>query len=263
MASSPSVNSVVRALDLLSSLNSRPISTVDDLHTETGIPKPSVVRLLQTLMRYGLVSQGPRRGAYRLTSAVRRLATGYHSEPKLIEAAAPLLDEMTLRIKWPLGLATFDTDAMVVQYSTIGISPLSLLHSSVGMRLSLVSRAHGRAYLAFCDEPEQEALIRIVQASDAPEDQLARDEPTFRSMLAEVRQRGIATRHPRVRTVSNTLAIPLFERGRVVGTLGLTFIASAMRSKEAIERYGTDLRRLADDISARLNRLTERGQIEA
>lgn len=257
-ASFPVVHSVVRALDLLSLLNSRPVSTVDDLHTKSGIPKPSIVRMLQTFVRYGLVSPDQRRGAYRLTSAVRRLAIGYHTEPKLIEAATPLLDALTRRIKWPLGIATFDTDAMVVQYSTIPNSPLSLLHSSVGMRLSLVSRAHGRAYLAFCDEPTQEALIRILQASDVAENLPARDEPTFRSLLAEVRDRGIATRHPRVRTVSNTLAVPVFERGQLAGTVGLTFIASAMRPKEAIERYSSDLRQLAGDISARLDQLMER-----
>jgi DNA-binding IclR family transcriptional regulator len=49
MASFPPVQSVVRALDVLDALNRRPISTIDDLHGQTGIPKPSIVRLLQTL----------------------------------------------------------------------------------------------------------------------------------------------------------------------------------------------------------------------
>jgi IclR family transcriptional regulator, mhp operon transcriptional activator len=253
VASFPPVNSVVRALDLLQAMNSRPASTIDELHGQTGIPKPSIVRLLQTLEGRGLVRRAPKRGAYCLTSGVRALSSGYHSEPKLIEIASPLLDEMTRRLKWPLGIAMPNSDAVVIQYSTIHLSPLSLLHSTVGLRLSLVSRAHGRAFLAFCDENEQEALIRILQKSELPEDFPAREDAAFRALLATIRSRGIATRHSMVRTVSNTLAVPVFEQSRVVGTVGLTFIASAMEAQEAIERYGADLRQLANNISALLD----------
>lgn len=253
MASFPPVNSVVRALDILKALNGRPASTIENLHGQTGIPKPTIVRLLQTLEGQGLVRHAPGRGAYCLTSGVRALSSGYHSEPRLIEVAAPLLDEMTRRIKWPLGIAAPNSDAVVVLYSTIHLSPLSLLHSTVGMRLSLVSRAHGRAFLAFCDESEQDLLIRILQKSELPEDFPAREETAFREFLASIRSRGIATRHPTVRTVSNTLAVPVFEQSRVVATIGLTFISSAMTPQEAIQRYGHGLRRLAADISACLD----------
>jgi DNA-binding IclR family transcriptional regulator len=58
---------------------------------------------------------------------------------------------------------------------TIPYSPLSLLHSSINMRLSLVSRTLGRAYLAFCLPDEQEMLLEVVRQSHHPEDRLAQD----------------------------------------------------------------------------------------
>jgi len=67
VGSFPPVNSVVRALDLLRALNRRPISSVDDLYVATGIPKPSIVRLLQTLEARGLVRHASQHGAYYLT----------------------------------------------------------------------------------------------------------------------------------------------------------------------------------------------------
>ena len=170
MASFPPVRAVERVIDVLQCLNRQPISTLDLLHRQTGLPKPTLVRLLQTLVSKGLVNHAPQSGAYYLTSAVHSLSSGYHSEPRVIEAAAPVADALTAQLKWPVAVAVFDIDAVVVQYSTIAQSPLSLLHSSLNMRLSLVSRALGRAYLAFCPEDEQDIILNLLKRSAAPED---------------------------------------------------------------------------------------------
>src|SRR5690606_14091239 len=42
------IRSVERAIDVLQALNRRPLSTLHDLHSDTGLPKPSIVRLLRT-----------------------------------------------------------------------------------------------------------------------------------------------------------------------------------------------------------------------
>jgi IclR family mhp operon transcriptional activator len=257
MASFPPVNSVLRAIDLLEALNKRPVSTVDDLYNQTRIPKPSIVRLLQTLERRGLVRHAKQHGAYFLTSQVRNLSSGYHSDPRLIEASSGLLDEMTRKLKWPVALAVPDSNAVVIRYSTIPLSPLSLLHSSMGMRLSFVSRALGRAYLAFCDTEALEAIIKLLRASAEPEDVMARDDRTFRALLRETRERGYATRDPRVRTVSNTVAVPVYEESRVVATVGLTFFASVMQPEEATRRFHGKLLELSANITRRLDALSD------
>jgi IclR family transcriptional regulator, mhp operon transcriptional activator len=255
MGSFPPVNSVVRALSLLRELNKSAVSTVDQLYIQTRIPKSTIVRLLQTLEAQGLVRHAPQHGAYCLTSEVSKLSSGYHGVPRLIEASAAQLDEMTRQVKWPLAIAIPETDAVSIRYSTVPLSPLSLHHSSLGMRLSLVSRALGRAYLAFCDDGERDALISIVKKSDDREDLRARDDAAMKSLIDNVRQRGLATRDPHVRTVSNTLAVPIFEGSRVVASVGLTFIASAMTQDEAIRRHHQDLVELSSGISRRLESL--------
>jgi IclR family mhp operon transcriptional activator len=174
-----------------------------------------------------------------------------------------LLDDLTRKVKWPLAVAVPESGAVVIRYSTIPLSPLSLLHSSLGMRLSLVSRALGRAYLAFCDAQEQEVLIALLRKSQEPEDTAARDETALRAMLKQTCARGLATRDPRVRTVSNTLAVPIYDQSRVVATVGLTFISSAMEPDEAIRLYRSELFGLSDNISRRLDALTGAASGEA
>jgi IclR family mhp operon transcriptional activator len=243
---------VVRALDLLQALNRQAVSTLDVLHAQTRIPKPTLVRLLQTFESRGIVKHAPQHGAYFLTSGVRSLSSGYHSEPMIVEAAAPLMDEMTLRVKWPMAIAVLEDNAMVVRYSTIPLSPLAMRHSTINVRLSLVSRAIGRAYLAFCSPQQQEALLQGVMESLTPEDEAARDRDALQLILEQVHDAGYALRDPQVWPATNTLAVPLFDSHGVAASLGMTFFSSTMRPEQAVERYLPDLQDVASQVSERL-----------
>ena len=52
-----------------------------------------------------------------------------------------------------------------VRFSTIADSPVSPFHATINMRLSLISRALGRAYIAYCPNEERELLVRLLRAS--------------------------------------------------------------------------------------------------
>ena len=84
---SDNIRAVERAIDLLQALNRRPLSTLHDLHRDTGLPKPSIVRLLRTLEAKGLAAQASSYGTYQLLGRVKSLASGFHPEPAIIEAA--------------------------------------------------------------------------------------------------------------------------------------------------------------------------------
>jgi IclR family mhp operon transcriptional activator len=76
-------------------------------------------------------------------------------------------------------------------------------------------------------------------------------------MLKQTYARGLATRDPRVRTVSNTLAVPVYEQSRVVASVGLTFFSSAMETDEAIRQFRGELSGLSANISKQLGALTD------
>jgi IclR family mhp operon transcriptional activator len=252
MPSFSPIRAVERAIDVLLALNRYPVSSLDLLHKQTGIPKPTLVRLLETLQGKGLVVHAPQYGAYSLTSGAKTLSSGFHGEPRIVEAASALADELTRKIKWPLAVAVLDYDAMIVRYSTIPNSPLALLHSTINMRLSLVGRALGRAYLAFCGREECRALLDILKLSSHEEDALAHDTPVVSAMLKETRKQGYALRSPGIRPVSGTLAVPVFEGKRVVATIGMTWIASTLSNEQAVERYLAPMQTLSRAVTKRL-----------
>lgn len=255
MSSFSPIRSVTRALDVLAAMNRHAFCALETLHQQTRIPKPTLVRILETLQSKGMVSRGPQYGTYCLTSEVKTLSAGYHGEPRLIEAAAAPAEALTRKIKWPLALAVPDYDAVVVRYSTIPHSPLALLHSTLNMRLSLVGRALGRAYMAFCSHEERKVLLDILRMSSHEEDQMARNASQLQAMLKKTRQQGYALRAPGIRPVSGTLALPIMEGPRVVATIGMTWMTSAISDPQAVERYLQPLQALSEEISERLQGL--------
>jgi len=246
------IRSVERAIELLQALNRQPVSTIDDLYRRTAIPKATIARLLRTFEAKGLVGQSARFGAYYLAAGVASLNCGYVHGPRVIEVATPLCDELTREIKWPTTLALFDIDAMVVRYSTIPQSPLSLLHSSINLRRSMVGRALGRAYLAFCSAEEQELILGVVRQSGRDEDRLAHDPENLKRILEATRARGYALRDLEFSKQSCTMAIPVRQGDATVATLGLTWFSSVLTPEQAVERYLAKLQATADRISATL-----------
>jgi len=228
MAFAP-VQAVTKALEILAELNRGGLESVGDLHQKTGIPKPTVVRLLQTLIATGYVHRDEKTRGYHVTSAIRQLSSGFHGMPRVLEIARPFADQLTREILWPCAVCTLDLDAVVINYSTIPDSPISPFHSSLGRRLSLGGRALGRAYVCFCPADEQQILRNLMRTSDDPENS-AMDDAAFRRIAARALADGYVQRNSELEPrSSDTIAMPIRSGGRVLATFGITFFKSAMK----------------------------------
>lgn len=246
------ISVVVRALAVLRAMNAEPVSTLEMLHRETGIPKPSLSRLLQTLEADGLISHA-RYGAYYLTSEVSALSRGYHGQPRIVEATREIADALTREVKWPAAIATPERESMITCYTTTTLSPLSFFHSPVGMRISYVNLALGRAYLAFCGREVQETVIELLRTLGQPIDGAIGADAI--RVLDEVRARGYALRDPRIRPDSATMAVPIFEGDRVVASMGLTWFSKVLKTQQAVDRFLPLLLEASAQVSAQLARM--------
>ena len=61
---------------MLEALNRRPISSVEQIAERTGLPKATIVRMLQNLAAGGYAQQLPRRKGYMLGERVLNLSSG-------------------------------------------------------------------------------------------------------------------------------------------------------------------------------------------
>ena len=222
-ASYQPLKTVEKTLRVLEELNRFPIRRISDLKSATGIPMPTLVRILETLCHAGYIQKISRWSGYCLTYRVMSLSSGFHGLPEIFAPARQAADELTRQLKWPAAICTFDVDAMVVRYSTIPASPLSHKHSTLNRRLDLLTRAHGRAWLAYCEKQERIRAWEMIIQSGLHAGPVAKLEAKMQPILKEVRREGVAARQRDVEPETCTLAAPIIVNGKLIGTLGVTY----------------------------------------
>lgn len=237
----PPVESVCRAFAILEAVNELHIATVNGIHAETGFPKSTIVRMLETLMSVGYIVRDNMCGGYRVTGKVAHLSAGYTGIPRIIEVARPLALELTRRIKWPIGLGVIDGDAISIQFWTGTVSPVVHTNTVLGLRPDLRSTAMGRAYLAFCPGHElEDHVARFRQDTETPFGPA--EERQLRALLDRVRTDGYAARDPRTKPYRmTTLGVPLLEDDAIQAVMSVSFFRSAVRSEQIREQILTPL----------------------
>jgi IclR family mhp operon transcriptional activator len=228
----------------MEALSRRPRGTVAVLADETHLPRPTVVRLLKTLVELGYATRISREAGYRLTDKVLGHAQGIRFVDHLIDVAAPHMSRFTRRYGWPLYLGTISDRAMTIRHSTAAESPMSFERTALQRRSPILSSALGRAWLAFCSAEERRGALRHLGVK--PDAKLA-------AAFARIRSDGYAfTVLPRSGRLQGIVAIRDGER--VMGCLSMRFIRSAMTEDEAGRRYGAPLNATAAAIAADADR---------
>jgi len=170
------VQPVLRALHILEALNRETVTTLEKLHERTALPKPTLVRLLDTLIDGGYVRRISRTAGYALAEPVLRLSNGFRHADRVVDAARPFMQALTAEHKWPVAIATFENNAMIVRAGTRHESPFSTDPNYLNTKLPMLVSALGRAYLAFCPDDERETILAMLRMSSARVNATARDE---------------------------------------------------------------------------------------
>lgn len=180
---------------------------------------------------------------YHVTSNVLSLSSGFHGGALVAEAGRPWAVELTRRLRWPAA-----------------ISAVSPFHGTIGIRLSLMTRALGRAYLAWCPQDERRILLRMLAASTDPEDNPPNLERVVSAIVAHVRRQGYALRDPKVEPrSSSTVAVPIMLGEAVAGTIGLSYFRSAVSQRALTEELVPALKHAGREIVASMQR-RQRGE---
>jgi IclR family mhp operon transcriptional activator len=239
------VRSLEKGLRILCCLSAGGESSIIDLAEATDIPRPTVHRLVDTLINIGYVSRGRRPGLFRLTGQVRNLAAGYRESDQFLDIADPILAKLGDDIVWPTDIATYDDLGMVIRTSTHQRSPMSLHGATTGARFPMLLSSIGLTYLAFCPETEQRTIIRSLKAKG-----LANDlgEVEIRKILSQAKARGYALRHGQGDARTSSISVPIMRGKRVMACLCIVWIHSALPVSAAVNRYLGTLQDAARDI---------------
>ena len=144
----------------------------------------------------------------------------------------------TRQYHWPIAIAVLDRSSVVVRFSTIPDSPVSPFHGTLNMHLSLLGRALGRAYLAFCPMSERSMLLDMLTRSQEAEDKLATERKRALSLLATIRKQVLlnATRWSS-RAHPARSHFPSSSTSACSPPSGMTYFTSALDRADVVQRY--------------------------
>jgi IclR family mhp operon transcriptional activator len=251
------MRSALRTLIVLRALNVHNGATVGHLSLATGISRPALYRILETLREAGYISVDIARKHYCLTVMVRSLAEGFTDEDWVTQVARPALAKLQRKVLWPTDLGTFRDNWMWIRETTRPLSPLTMDRTVAGTRCPILATAAGRAYLAFCCDDERAQILGNVALSAESDKEFVHNRARLDVLLQEIRRIGYGYRYGEPPKESGAIAVPILLGNRVLGCVNLTFAATALTPVEAAKKHLVDLQSTAGEIVQGFQRLEQ------
>tara|TARA_R110000751_G_scaffold77836_3_gene156890 strand:+ start:255 stop:1118 length:864 start_codon:yes stop_codon:yes gene_type:complete len=247
-----SVRALERGLQVLQAVNQRDGLKAAEVAAETGIPRPTVYRLLETLEGLGFVSRDHSSEKWRPTLKAKSLSSGFRDKDWVAQSVVPEMVRLGREILWPLDLVTFNDHQMEIRESTHNISPYSIDHGMVGLKLPVLETSGGRAYLAFSPEAERERTLAGLEAQLGLRRPIILQDGSLDYILSQARQLGVGFRKEGFRSATKSISAPIFSGDQVVACLTIIWTGSALTFDDAIRLYRDRLLETTRRISREL-----------
>ncbi|MGY8669153.1 helix-turn-helix domain-containing protein [Bradyrhizobium sp. UFLA05-109] len=257
MPSYEPVRAIQRGLAVLRAISEHGPMTIVEVVSRCGVPQPTVVRVLETLVAEGYVYRQAGKSTYLVTGRTLTLSRGFDSKSRLLEIASPIVDQMHIEIGWPSNLAVFDRDAMVIVYSNRASLGLSL-PSRTGARIPLLATGVGLVTVAFMPEEERKIALSRSRETGGRWDRDPRIASRIDARLAQIRRDGHALADEEyLEAVYQSriwaVAVPILTKdGKVLAAISSLVLSVAGERHRLLQRILPSLRRAAVGIRDRL-----------
>jgi IclR family acetate operon transcriptional repressor len=224
--------------------------TVGELASATGLHQATTSRLVAALERHGIVARDGKRGRVRPGPVLLRLAVSDFSHRRLVELAAPILDEIGDRTRETVNLSTPMRDG-VNHLAQVDSDYLVGTTNWVGRAVPLHCSSTGKVFLAFGSaELPKGALDRLTKHTITDRQALTRD-------LEIARRRGFALTVDELEVGLSAVAAPVRDRsGVVVAALSVSGPSMRLR-RELLQSHGRLLHEAAGRLSDRIEQAIE------
>ena len=217
----------------------------------TGLARPTVHRMLRTLLEEGLVERHPRSRRYVIGEQVPLLALARPKRHALLDVAEAFVEEVAREVGDTAFLTIRTGDDTLCLARRMGGFPIQVLVIEVGARRPLGVSSAGLAILSRLDPAEAESIIR----RNAPRLGFYRvSETKVLEQLRGARAKGYFCSDPGLVPGTRALSVPILGAdGQPQGAL--TVVAVRQRLKPSREaELGETLGRYCDRIADRLAR---------
>lgn len=240
---------VGKALEVLDQVagKSRPVRFAE-LLSESTHPKATLYRLLQTLVRQGMLAYDDDLQTYKPGLRLVRLAHAAWRQSSLAPIARPFLDHLADIVGETIHLAQLDQGQVLYVDKRNPTSPIEMF-SQAGKVSPGYCTGVGKAMIAFLDQSNLDEVIAKQSFYQYTEHTLTSGH-ALREELAEVRAEGIAYDREEHEPGIICIAAPILNTsGRMLGALSIT-TSSQRKSIEDLEQFRHPLLEAAGNIAA-------------
>jgi IclR family mhp operon transcriptional activator len=195
MAETKTVRAIERAIRVLRYIQSHAPTSLEEIHQAIDLPRSTTARILLTLQLEGMIRRGFVDGLYRNSILMFGHNTASKFIERLAEASAPLMEELCRQTGWPSDLMARSGLHMELVETTRSLSLFPMSPARLGERVILPTTGVGRAYLAFCPEPELTLILEELEEAGAPIDSFYQSRQAFDREMRAIREIGYADRH--------------------------------------------------------------------
>jgi DNA-binding IclR family transcriptional regulator len=211
--------SLARALQILTSLGEGDRS-LDQLATELGVHKTTVLRLLRTMEAERFVRRDPAH-RYSLGSRLFALADVAREQHVVRQVAAPHLRELNRKTGQTVHLAAWENGEVIYIDKLDSVRSVRM-YSQVGVPAALHCTAVGKILLAAQPERQREAIVESLEYKAFTPNTIT-DPDRLRDELQLSRERGWAQDRAEHESFINCIGAPVIDgTGRVVGAVSLS-----------------------------------------
>jgi IclR family mhp operon transcriptional activator len=153
------VRALDRALGIVKILNQHNGLNASELSRLVNLPRPTVLRLLQTMAESGYVMRSQSDGCFRVSRKIRELSSGFREQDWLGSVVKPFLQDLSSRLVWPLAVVRFDKGRLVIEALTDHGSPMLIRRESSGTELPLLTSASGYLMMSRMGAEERQRVV--------------------------------------------------------------------------------------------------------
>ncbi|MEU6577342.1 IclR family transcriptional regulator C-terminal domain-containing protein [Streptomyces sp. NPDC046805] len=247
------IEALARGLEVITAFQPRrPVMSLSDVASATGLARPTARRILLTLGELGYVRRQD--DGFALTPRVLDLGVAYVCSTGLWDVARPHLEWLVERTNESCSIAQLD-GSDIVYVARVSVPKIVALTVQIGTRFPALQTSLGKVLLAAL--PPDDAARTLAEPGRSglvPVWQPHREE--WEAELREVRARGWAVTDEQLARGIRSVAAPLRDgSGRVVASINVNAHAAETSVETLLHTYLPLLLRAAGEISVDFARL--------
>lgn len=251
MTASYTVSAFAKGLRVLSTFSEQRCELrLVDVAKLTGLPVPTVFRLLKTLESEGYLDK-LEDGRFRPSSYVLSLGYAALQGQDVVGAASLPLRRLADETAETVNLGVL-VGTSVLYLVRIKNTDLVTANLQVGSMLPAACTSMGKLLLALLDPGDLDARLSDISLDVCRGPRALRSVRHLRYQLQEIREQGWAVQDEEVAHGLRSISAPVSDHSGVVASINLAVQASRWTRDELVQRFLPPLRNAAEEISLQL-----------